>query len=84
MPSRPYFLNPNIDKRQMQLRQSEHAITSIYEPRYMTVEGFKQFYWAAPHEIENITFELDDGREYIDLDTPKAKFLMARSRRFKR
>lgn len=82
--ARPYFLNPNIDKPQMQLKQSDHAIVSIYEPRYMTVDGFMSFYEALPHEIAAITFELSDGREYVDLDTPKAKTLMERSRRFKR
>ena len=81
--AREYFLNPNINKLQMQLKQSDHAIASIYEPRYMTVDGFLAFYGALPDEVETITFELSDGREYVDIDTPKGKALMSRSRRFK-
>jgi len=35
-------------------------------------------------EVEAISFESSDSREYVDLDTHKAKMIMTRARRFNR
>ena len=65
----------------MELRKSATSIAEFYIPRFMTAEGFCNYYHAARHEVELVTFETSDGREYVDLDTSRAKALIARSRR---
>ena len=52
--AREYFLNPNINNIQIELKQSSHAIASIYEPRYMTVEGFMLFYRQRPMRLKQL------------------------------
>ena len=79
---REYFPNPYISP-QMELRHSSHAITSFHVPRYVNLEWFIATYHAARHEVETISSETSDGREYVDLDTPKAKMIIARDRRMR-
>jgi hypothetical protein len=69
-PEAPYF----------ELRHSASSIADIAEPRFMTVGAFSKMTGATLAEVTDISIETHDGRQFVELDSPRAKLLMLKAK----
>jgi hypothetical protein len=69
-PEAPYF----------EIRHSQSSIADFAEPRFMSIGGFAKMTGATLAEVTNISIETHDGRQLVELDSPRAKLLMLRAK----
>ena len=62
---------------QFEIRKSTSSMVDLPEPRYMSVEYFIKTYRCAISEIQLVMI---DGKEFVDLESTKAKMLILRAK----
>jgi hypothetical protein len=61
-----------------EIQHSKSSIADFAEPRLMSIGGFAKMTGATLEEVTSIAIETHDGRQWVELDSYNAKYLMQR------